>query len=48
MIDAVNSGQLLGAAIDVMSPEPLPADEPPWDSEHRPQFDGGRATKSRG
>jgi phosphoglycerate dehydrogenase-like enzyme len=31
IIDAINSGQIRGAGLDVVDPEPLPADSPLWD-----------------
>ncbi|WP_350455063.1 D-2-hydroxyacid dehydrogenase [Slackia heliotrinireducens] len=34
LIDALESGHLSGAALDVMSPEPLPADHPLWDAKN--------------
>lgn len=34
LADALNSGRLGGAAIDVTDPEPLPADHPLWDCEN--------------
>lgn len=34
LADALNSGRLAGAAIDVTDPEPLPADHPLWDCEN--------------
>ena len=34
LIGALNSGHLAGAALDVMSPEPLPADAPLWDAKN--------------
>ncbi|MCI2057214.1 MAG: D-2-hydroxyacid dehydrogenase [Oscillibacter sp.] len=30
LVDALNAGQLGGAALDVMTPEPLPKDDPLW------------------
>ena len=30
LIDALNSGKIWGAGIDVAYPEPLPADDPLW------------------
>jgi len=34
LADALNQGRLAGAALDVMVPEPLPADDPLWDTEN--------------
>ncbi|MBR2835659.1 MAG: D-2-hydroxyacid dehydrogenase [Coriobacteriales bacterium] len=34
IIDALNSGHLAGAALDVMTPEPLPASDPLWDAKN--------------
>ena len=34
LMDALRSGHLSGAALDVMVPEPLPADHPLWDTPH--------------
>lgn len=34
LIDALNEGRLAGAALDVMVPEPLPADHPLWDAKN--------------
>jgi len=34
LMDALNEGRLGGAALDVMTPEPLPADHPLWDTKN--------------
>ena len=34
LMEALNSGRLAGAAIDVMVPEPLPTDHPLWDTKN--------------
>ncbi len=34
LMDALNGGHLAGAALDVMVPEPLPADHPLWDTKN--------------
>lgn len=34
LIDALNSGHLAGAALDVMDPEPLPRDHPLWSAKN--------------
>lgn len=34
LIDALNRGVIAGAALDVMTPEPLPADDPLWDAKN--------------
>ena len=34
LMDALNSGHLAGAALDVMVPEPLPADHPLWSTKN--------------
>jgi len=34
LIDALNSGHLGGAALDVQDPEPLPADHPLWQAKN--------------
>lgn len=45
LVDALRSGQLAGAALDVMETEPLPADSPLWDAPRlilTPHVAGGR------
>lgn len=34
LMDALNAGKLGGAALDVMTPEPLPADDPLWSTKN--------------
>jgi phosphoglycerate dehydrogenase-like enzyme len=34
LMDALNAGRLAGAALDVMTPEPLPTDHPLWDTKN--------------
>ena len=34
LIEALNAGKLAGAALDVMDPEPLPADHPLWETKN--------------
>lgn len=34
LVDALNAGHLAGAALDVMAPEPLPADDPLWSAKN--------------
>lgn len=44
LADALNSGHLAGAGIDVTEPEPLPADHPLWDAKNiliTPHVSGG-------
>lgn len=44
LADALNSGHLAGAAVDVTDPEPLPADHPLWDAKNiliTPHISGG-------
>lgn len=45
LLDAIRSGRLAGAALDVVSQEPLPAESPLWDEPHiiiTPHAAGGR------
>ena len=44
LADALNSGHLAGASVDVTDPEPLPADHPLWDARNilvTPHISGG-------
>lgn len=44
LVDALASGKLAGAALDVTTPEPLPADDPLWDAPNlfiTPHVSGG-------
>lgn len=34
LVDALNEGRIAGAALDVMTPEPLPADDPLWSAKN--------------
>ena len=34
LADALNAGRIAGAALDVMTPEPLPADDPLWSAKN--------------
>ena len=34
LADALNAGKLAGAALDVMEPEPLPPEDPLWETKH--------------
>ena len=34
LVEALNEGRIAGAALDVMVPEPLPADDPLWDAKN--------------
>ena len=34
LVEALNSGAIAGAALDVMVPEPLPQDDPLWDAKN--------------
>ncbi|MGO2668156.1 MAG: NAD(P)-dependent oxidoreductase, partial [Microbacterium gubbeenense] len=46
LVDALDSGSIAGAAIDVTAVEPLPADSPLWDAKNlilTPHAAGGRA-----
>ena len=34
LVDALNAGRIAGAALDVMTPEPLPGDDPLWEAKN--------------